>query len=159
MNQMEVAKWLKGITIAIAVMGVIFFFLVMPYMAYDIAAVYPEAAHLKWPGMVYGWCIGAVCYAILYRFWTVCVQIGQDNSFSAENARAFVKISRLAILMAFLWFAGILCLAVLHMLSPAFAIFMIVFVFLSIAGAILSAALSHLIYKAYMLKQESELTI
>ena len=89
MSQKEVSKWLKVITILVGVAGIIFFFVVMPYMAYDVAAAYPEAAYLKWPGMIYGWGIGVICYAILYQFWKVCVEIGRDNSFSAENAKAF----------------------------------------------------------------------
>ena len=99
MSQKQVAGWLKGITLSIAGMGLLFFGLVVPYLAWDMAVTYPDYAALRIPGILYGWGIAVFCYAILYQFWKVCVQIGRDNSFSGENARSFVVISRLA----FVW--------------------------------------------------------
>lgn len=159
MSQKEVSRWLKGLTIAIGLMGVLFFFVVMPYMAQDMADTYPEVSYLMWPGMIYGWGIGVICYAILYQFWKVCVEIGRDNSFSAENARAFVMISRLSIVAALVWFVGIVVLALVGCLGAAFGFLMILIAFIFIVVAILAAALSHLIYKSYELKQEQDLTI
>lgn len=159
MKQMEVAKWLKGITIVIGLMGLLFFFVVMPLLAEEMASEYPEVAFLYWPGMIYGWAIGALCYAVLYQFYQVCRRIGQDRSFSMENAKAFVVISRLLLVMGGIWFGGILFLAVFHWLNPAIMILMILAVLCSMILAILSAALSHLIRKAYELEQECELTI
>lgn len=159
MKQMEVSKWLKAITILTGIAGLLFFLWVMPVLAQDMAMAYPEAAYLMWPGMIYGWGIGGICYGILYQFWKVCVEIGRDNSFSAENARSFVAISRLAAVMAAAWFAGLVFLAVIHCLGPAFGIFMILCTFICIVAAVLAAALSHLIYKSYEMRQEQELTI
>ena len=152
MSQKQVAGWLKGITLSIAGMGLLFFGLVVPYLAWDMAA-------LRIPGILYGWGIAVFCYAILYQFWKVCVQIGRDNSFSGENARSFVVISRLAFVLAVVWFAGILFLAAKRALGPAFLIFMILLIFINVVIAVLAAALSHLIYKSYEMKQDAELTI
>lgn len=159
MSQKEVSKWLKVITILVGAAGILFFFVVMPFMANDVAVAYPEAAYLKWPGMIYGWGIGVICYAILYQFWKVCVEIGHDNSFSAENAKAFATISRLATFMAVVWFGGVIFLIVVRCLGPAYGIFMILIAFICIVVAVLAAALSHLVYKSYELRQENELTI
>lgn len=159
MSQKEVSKWLKVITILVGAAGILFFFVVMPFMANDVAVAYPEAAYLKWPGMIYGWGIGVICYAILYQFWKVCVEIGHDNSFSAENAKAFATISRLATFMAVVWFGGMIFLIAVRCLGPAYGIFMILIAFICIVVAVLAAALSHLIYKSYELRQENELTI
>ena len=123
MSQKQVAGWLKGITLSIAGMGLLFFGLVVPYLAWDMAVTYPDYAALRIPGILYGWGIAVFCYAILYQFWKVCVQIGRDNSFSGENARSFVVISRLAFVLAVVWFAGILFLAAKRALGPAFLIF------------------------------------
>ena len=108
---------------------------------------------------LYGWCIAVICYAILYQFWKVCVQIGKDNSFSKENAKCFRNISHFALLLAVVWFAGIVFLAILAVRQPGISIFMITAVLLSVMISVLAAALSHLILKAYELKQENELTI
>ena len=159
MKQMEVSKWLKVITVLTGIAGRFLFFLVMPVMAHDIAVMYPEAAYLLWPGMIYGWGIGVICYAILWEFWKVCVEIGRDNSFSAENARAFAVISRLALVLAVVWFAGVVFLALVHALGAALAFFMLLIAFVSVVVAVLSAALSHLVYKSYEMRQENELTI
>ena len=146
MSQKQVAGWLKGITLSIAGMGLLFFGLVVPYLAWDMAVTYPDYAALRIPGILYGWGIAVFCYAILYQFWKVCVQIGRDNSFSGENARSFVVISRLAFVLAVVWFAGILFLAAKRALGPAFLIFMILLIFINVVIAVLAAALSHLIY-------------
>ena len=44
-------------------------------------------------------------------------------------------------------------------LGPAFLIFMILLIFINVVIAVLAAALSHLIYKSYEMKQDAELTI
>ena len=159
MSQKEVSRWLKGITIAIGLMGVLFFFIVMPNMAQSMADRYPEVSYLMWPGMIFGWGIGVICYAILYQFWKVCVEIGRDNSFSKENARSFVRISHLSIVASLVWFAGMMVLALLRCIGVASGFLMTLIAFVFIVVAILAAALSHLIYKSYELKKEQELTI
>ena len=61
--------------------------------------------------------------------------------------------------LAVVWFAGILFLAAKRALGPAFLIFMILLIFINVVIAVLAAALSHLIYKSYEMKQDAELTI
>lgn len=159
MHQMETARWLKGITIILGIMGLLFFFLIMPLLAEEMVKNYPEVSFLYWSGLIYGWFIALFCYAVLFQFWKVCVQIGRDNSFSRENANAFAVISRLALILAGVWFMGMLALALRRWLNPGIGIFLILAVLISIIIAILAAALSHLIQKAYELKLENELTI
>ena len=91
--------------------------------------------------------------------FTLGLQIGKDNSFSKENAKCFRNISHFALLLAVVWFAGIVFLAILAVRQPGISIFMITAVLLSVMISVLAAALSHLILKAYELKQENELTI
>lgn len=159
MCQSEIAKWLKGITVVLALMGLVFFLVLMPLMAEDMADKNAELVILFWPGMLYGWCIAAVCYAMLYQFWKVCVEIGKDNSFSRENAVAFVHISRFAMILALLWFAGLVFLTVNGFVSLENGFFMILAMLVTVIIAIMAAALSHLILKAYEMRQENELTI
>lgn len=61
--------------------------------------------------------------------------------------------------MAVYLFLGLVALALLNEMRFAIMLFLIVAVILSIAIAILSGALSHLILKAYEMKEESDLTI
>lgn len=159
MRQGEIAKWLKGITVVIAVMGAIFFLGLLPMLGKEMAVLYPEAAWLYIPALLYGWCIALFCYAILFQFWKVCVEIGKDNSFSMENARAFKNISRIALMLGVIWFLGIVILTVLGFGHPGILLIMLAMVIINMILVILAAALSHLILKAYELKQETELTI
>ena len=152
MQQKEISRWLKAITIVLALMGAVFFLYIMPVLAMSWRDADESLAYLFMPGLLYGWCIAVICYAILYQFWKVCVQIGKDNSFSKENAKCFRNISHFA-------FAGIVFLAILAVRQPGISIFMITAVLLSVMISVLAAALSHLILKAYELKQENELTI
>lgn len=159
MKQAEIARWLKGITWGIGIMGIIFFFILVPMLAGEMRRGYPEAAFLYWPGLVYNFVIAAGCYAILFQFWTVCREIGRDNSFSSENAEVFKRISRIAVVMAVLWFAGLAGLTMIHYMQPGIMLLMVFAVFVSAAVAICAAALSHLIWKAYEMRRENELTI
>lgn len=159
MKQAEIARWLKGITWGIGVMGAIFFFLLVPMLAGEMRQEYPEAAFLYWPGLLYNFVIAIGCYTILYQFWTVCQEIGRDHSFSKENAAAFRRISRIAVWLAIVWFAGLAGLTVMHYMQPGIMLFMVFAIFISFTVAICAAALSHLVFKAYELEQETELTI
>ena len=132
---------------------------IMPVLAMSWRDADESLAYLFMPGLLYGWCIAVICYAILYQFWKVCVQIGKDNSFSKENAKCFRNISHFALLLSVVWFAGIVFLAILAVRQPGISIFMITAVLLSVMISVLAAALSHLVLKAYELKQENELTI
>lgn len=159
MTQSEISKWLKAVTVLLAVMGTIFFFLIVPILAVISRRRYPELSFLFYPGLAYTLIIAVPCYAILYQFWQVCRQIGRDNTFSTQNANAFVTVSRLAFFLAIEWFVGLLFLAVTGWMKTGALVILIFAIFLSIIVTIISAALSHLILKAYELRQENELTI
>ena len=152
MQQKEISRWLKAITIVLALMGAVFFLYIMPVLAMSWRDADESLAYLFMPGLLYGWCIAVICYAILYQFW-------KDNSFSKENAKCFRNISHFALLLSVVWFAGIVFLAILAVRQPGISIFMITAVLLSVMISVLAAALSHLVLKAYELKQENELTI
>lgn len=159
MKQEEVSKWLKAITVILGGMGLLFFFFIIPALAGYLTELYPKEAAMYWPAILYGGVIAVFCYAILFQFWKVCSEIGRDNSFSMENARAFVTISRFSLVMAGVWFAGMLFLVCKAYFNPGVLIFFVMAVLLSMIVSILAAALSHLILKAYELRQENDLTI
>ena len=159
MKQIEISRWLKMITIAIAIIGMIFFLWIVPTLAEEMRDMYPEVAFLYWPGLIYGGLIAILCYLILFQFWKVCHEIGVDNSFSFENACSFKIMSRYAAIMAVIWFIGLVGLSIKNWLQAGIMLFMIFAIFASIVVAICTAALSHLVLKAYEMKKENELTI
>lgn len=159
MKQKEIARWLKWITCSIGIAGTAVFFFLVPVIAGQMRIEYPQAAFLYWPGLICNFVVAAGCYMILYQFWTVCREIGRDNSFSIENALAFKRISWIAAGLAAVWFVALAGLALMRFLQAGLLLFLIFAVFISFAVAICAAALSHLVWKAYELKQENELTI
>ncbi len=159
MKQYEITNWLKGICIGIAVMGLIFFGLIIPKLAVESKIQNPEADYLFWPGLICVWIIGILCYAILYQFWKVCIQIGKDNSFSPENSKSFVIISKIAVAISVICFCGMFYLGANKWLNPGIMFLLIGIIFIGITITVLAAALSHLILKAYELKKENEFTI
>ena len=52
MSQKSIAKILKVFCVVVAVVGAFFFFVYAPLMVDELAFMYPEAAYLKWPGLV-----------------------------------------------------------------------------------------------------------
>ncbi|MBQ3584256.1 MAG: DUF2975 domain-containing protein [Lachnospiraceae bacterium] len=159
MNQKKMSILLKGIAIMVGIMGALFLIILMPMLAKDCKEIYKEFAYLYWPGICYGWLIGIICFGALYQFWKICNEIGKDNSFSMENIKSLNTISMLAFLVAAIWFAGLVGLIMIGSMSISFFLLMSLATLVSLAISIIAIVLSHLVRKAYELKQESELTI
>ncbi len=159
MNQKKMSVMLKSIALIAGVMGLLFLAILMPVLADDCKRMYSEVAYLYWPGLCYGWLIGIIYYMALFQFWKICNEIGRDNSFSKENIKSLNIISILAILASGIWFAGIVGLILIKSISIGFFVLMSIAVLISLAVSVIATVLSHLVRKAYELKEESELTI
>ncbi|MCM1283517.1 MAG: DUF2975 domain-containing protein [Muribaculaceae bacterium] len=154
MKQTRISYWLKGIVIALGIMGIFFFGALTWYGFYLKGEGNP-----LWGWVVFSWYIAALCYVILFEFWQVCTQIGRDNSFSMENARAFRRMGFCGA-AAVLGFAGrLIFICVVDALDFGRVIFIVAEVMLAAIFAILCEALSRLVQYAYEVKQENELTI
>ena len=82
-----------------------------------------------------------------------------DRSFCIENAKLFQWISVLAITDAAVFFAGNIVYLFLNLNHPSILLFSLLIVFVGVAVAIASAALSHLVLKASVLQEQSDWTI
>lgn len=76
-----------------------------------------------------------------------------------RKCKMFSKYQSLRIAARSCVVCGNCFLAILAVRQPGISIFMITAVLLSVMISVLAAALSHLVLKAYELKQENELTI
>lgn len=159
MNQKKMSVMLKGIAVTAGIMGLLFFTILMPVLADECREIYEEAAYLYWPGICYGWLIGIICYIALFQFWKICNEIGRDNSFSKENIKSLNIISLLAVIVSGIWFAGLVGLILIGLISIGFFLLMSFAVLVSLAVSVIATVLSHLVQKAYELKEDSELTI
>ncbi len=159
MKQKFFAKWLKGIILGVAVCGLIVYFHVLPILGQLIVAYDPAASYCFWPWLWFLWLSGIPCYLVLFFGWKVITNVGQDKSFSVENARLLKWISLLAGIDAAFFFLGNLILLFLNMNHPGVAIASLFVEFVGIAVAVAAAALSHLVDKAAVLQEQSDLTI
>lgn len=157
MKQKDIAKWMKGICILLAIMGGVFFGWIVPKLVGAIRSL--DIHLLYWPILIYIWGIGIACYVILYYFWRVCNEVQKDNSFSKENAKAFVTISHITLGMAIYLFFGLIFTVCVGQNYSVMLVMLICAILISIIISILAACLSHLIRKAYEMREENELTI
>ncbi|MDF2803254.1 MAG: putative rane protein [Anaerocolumna sp.] len=159
MNQLNLSKWLKFITIAVGIIGFIVFAFLLPLIGKDIINNNKEYSNAYYPWLIFIWSMGIPCYMVLGFFWSICNQIQRNNSFCYTNSKSLTWISRLAIFDTIYCFAGNTILILLRMSHPGIFIGFLFVIFTGIAIAIVSAALSHLVVKASVLQEENELTI
>ena len=159
MKQKQLSNWLKLILIGIALCGLVVYALVVPIYGRILQTSYPELSNRFWPWLLFIWASGIPCYIVLYYAWRIATNIGNDQSFTKQNASLLKKISVLASLDAVFFLIGNVVLLFLNMSHPGVVIASFVIVFAGVAVAVISAALSHLVNKAALLQEQSDWTI
>lgn len=157
MKHIRISKWLKGVTFILAIMGLLFFggvtyFINITGVSYPFIRIF------------FLWYTAACCYLILFNFWSVSTEIGRDNSFSKENGAAFrhMAVCGAAVTLGFvvklIW--KLTVLVPMESASLLFTVGAIAFeIIVGIIFSIVCEALSQLIYNAYEVKHENDLTI
>ena len=159
MEQLKLSKWLKSIAIGIGIIGLIIYLIIAPLWGNDLVQGDSARTNWYWPWLTFIWITGIPCFMGLFEFWKICAEIGKDNSFSKENVNSFKRISQLFITDSIVVFIGNVVLFFLNMNYPSIAIIMLFIMFAGITIGVLSAVISHLVLKAYKIKEENELTI
>lgn len=159
MEQSTLSKCLKTIIAGVWLCGLALYFVILPIFGMDMVLSYPEFENRFWPWLIFIWCTGLPCAAALVFAWRISTNIGADRSFSRENAKLLKWISTLAICDAAYFFLGNIVLLCLNMSHPGVAIVLLLVVFAAIAVAMAAAVLSHLVMKAALLQEQSDLTI
>ncbi len=160
MTQKNLSIWLKVIIIGTGIFGLIVFCLLIPAYGANLVSIYPEFSNRYWPWLVFLWLCAVPCFVSLFYGWKIASNIGNDNSFSFENAKHLKTISKLAAADCAFFFVGNWSLLLMNMSHPGIVIiFAPLVIFVGIAVAVVSAALSHLVYKSAVLQSENDLTI
>ena len=159
MEQKHLSSWLKLILVGVAICGLVVYGLVVPMYGMSLRSQYPEFSNRFWPWLLFIWVSGIPCFMVLYYGWKVSTNIGNDQSFTDQNASLLKTISVLAALDAAFFFVGNIVLLFLNMSHPGVVIASLVIVFVGVAVAVASAALSHLVKKAAVLQEQSDWTI
>ena len=159
MEQKALSKWLKIIIVGVGICGLVGYFLIIPAFGQSMVRDYPEFSGWYWPWLIFLWGTGIPCYVALFFGWKIAANIGNDRSFSMENAKLLKWISWLAEGDAIYFFIGNIVLWFAGMNHPGVVLAMFLVVIAGVAIAVAAAALSHLVKKAAVLQGESDLTI
>lgn len=159
MSQSALAKWLKAIIIEVGICGFVIYAFMIPECGRYFTALYPEFSHCYYPWLVFIWITGIPCYTVLVLAWKVAVNIQKDNSFSVANARLLKWVAVMALGDVTFFFIGNVVFWLLDMNHPGIVLASLLIVFIGVAVAVAAVALSHLVTKAAVLQEQTDLTI
>ena len=159
MEQKNLSKWLKFVIIGVGICGLVIYALVVPMCGSELKTSYPEFSNRFWPWAIFIWVSGIPCYMVLFYAWKISSDIGNDRSFTVQNARYLKLISVITATDTAFFFVGNIVLLLLDMSHPGVVIASLLVDFIGVAIAIAAAALSHLVQKAAVLQEQSDFTI
>ena len=159
MEQKTLATWLKVIIVGVGICGLAIYFVVIPSYGQAIVNDYPEFNGRFLPWLIFLWVSAIPCYAALVFGWRIASNIGRDKSFSNENAKYLKWVAWLAAGDGIFFFVGNMFLWLADMSHPGVVLLSLIVVFAGVAIAVASACLSHLVCKAAVLQEQSDLTI
>ena len=158
MSQKNLANWLKIMILGVGICTALVYVLVFPNLGKELEP-FADSASLRmlWLGLL--GLTGVPCYIALFFSWKIMTNIGNDVSFTKENAKLLKYISVLAtldVLFLFTWNMVLFLLGKSHLILLAACL---ITGFLGIVIAVIFAALSHLVQKAAVLQEQSDFTI
>ena len=159
MKQSTLAKWLKVVLTGVGVCGIVGYAWVVPSFGQMIVRDNPDYAHCYYPWLIFLWVTAIPCYIALVLGWRIASNIGEDRSFSMDNAKLLKWIAYLAVGDAGFFFVMNILYLFLNMSHPGVTLISLIVVFAGIAVSVAAAALSHLVHKAAELQEQSDLTI
>lgn len=159
MNQKKLALWLKAVIIAVGICGLIVYFGILPDFGCGMVGAAPEFSSWHWPWMIFLWCTAIPCYIVLVLGWKIAVNIGNDRSFSKENAEFLQSIAWLIAGDILFFFLGNAVFFFLSMNHPGILLAALLICVIGIAISVAAACLSHLVRKAADLQEQSDLTV
>lgn len=159
MDQNRLSGWLKAVVIGAGICGTVIYFLFFPYFGRDIVKANPEFLLWYWPWLIFLWSTSIPCYAALVFAWQIAGDIGSNNSFCIKNALRLKAIAQLAAFDSALALIGNFAFMFLNMNHPGVFLLAMFIIFAGIIITVIFAALSHLVFKAAKLREESDLTI
>ena len=151
MKQLEMAKWLKGLTLFTGAIGLVTLTMVIPVIMNELFSTGSNPQLSSKILNVFVWLTAVPIYLALYKIWKICTNISNNNSFCHENAKLLKEISFLAILDTILYLVTTLVGIFFIEVDIVAILLLICAVGAGIFSAVLTVALSHLTTKASML--------
>ena len=158
MNQASLSKRLKLLVLLVFLCALVVYTVALPLItAHYTPFSESSTARFAWLGMI--WLTAVPLYLALAYAWQIATRIGQNRSFSRENALALRHISTLALIDTVFLLLGNVLLCLVGMNRLTLLVFSLLFCFLGFLLTVAAAALSHLVQRAADLQEESDLTI
>ena len=159
MKQRKITYLLRAVAIALGLLGIAFFGSATLY-AFVFKPDYnePVPGYLR-ENIVFIWITAIICYLILFFFWKIINEIGNDNSFSLENVKNFKCMAVCGGLIILEYVIRIVVWLIKGNLEFISLSYTLLKIFVFIIFVILCIAMSKLVQNAYEIKQENELTI
>ena len=159
MTQKKLAGWLRAVIITAAVCVLLVYLWLLPMVLKDLAIAYYAGAFFYLPAMVFTELTGVPILIALGFAWMIAGEIGRDNSFSHRNANYMQIIAWLALCDVVNFQLGILGFAFCGIMHPSIFIAAFLLDCVGLAISVCAAALSHLIRKAAVIREENDMTI
>ena len=150
---------LKITIIVTGMLGIAFFFWVVPFIGSYIKDAFPEFSNAYIPWLILFWVLAVPCYITLVLLWQVVRTIDTGELFRHKNAERFKTISSLVFAdVALFFFVNIifLCLNINH---PSIVLASAFISIIGVAFGISMRAISGFFEKAAVLQDENDLTI
>lgn len=159
MEHRKLSRWLLLAGGIAALGGLTVLLVYAPALGRECCAVYPELAHLFWPGLCYVWAVGALLGCALWQYMKICIRIGQGRSFCRENGEGLDWISRFLFISAACCAAAPILLQIAAGQSGPVWIACLLFAMAGAAMGILARVMGKLLMRAVELQEENDLTI
>lgn len=159
MEQKSFASLLKIVIVGAFIFGLFICAYVLPACGDIFKNAYPEFSYAYWPWLIFLWIAAIPCFIALIIGWWISTNIGKDKSFSMENAKYLKIVAWLAAGDSGYFFVGNVVLLFLNMNHPGILFGSMAIVFIGIAITVFAACLSHMVHKAALLQEQSDLTI
>ena len=161
MMKQKTISWILAAAGAVAALGILLVFGVfVPVLAGECRTMYPELAHLYWPGLIGMWLIGLTFLLALWEYFLVSIRIGRDQSFSVGNVISLRRIALYLAISGVLWLCAVIGPGLIfHADIGPIWIYFFLFAMAGFALALLAWGLSMLLQRAVALQEENDLTV
>ena len=161
MNQKSLSNWLKVIIVLMAICGLVVYTYAFPnlitrFMPENILKD-KESILLTWKALL--WLSAIPCYLVLIFGWFISKNIGEDKSFTKENAKYLKYIMIVTLIDCVYFFVVNIVMFNMNLSNELILVFSLIAIFAGIVFAVAIACLSHLVLKASKLQEENDLTI
>jgi len=159
MSQKKISVWILLAALGVAVCGTTIYAYIIPVWAQSLVYSNPEFSSWYWPWMCFLWATAIPCYIILLFVFKISGEVRNDNSFSYQTAKYLKNIAVLIFVDIACFFVGNIVLFFLNMNHPGILFVSLIIDIVGIVIALVAVILSHFVYKAAILQEESNGTV